>query len=197
LEWEQSIIDIREQYPLLPVEETMAIAEECGIVHPADPKNKHPVVMTTDFLYTIRLDTAEIDHAHTIKYENDLQSNRTLEKLEIERRYWGTRQVDWRIVTQRDIPAVLARNVEWVHQYVALLGFSSLPDPVVEQVISRLTRSVSIYDLPLSELALHTDKALGLEVGTSLSMVRHLIATRRWRINMNLPINPSKRLRLI
>src|SRR5947207_9231391 len=28
-EWETSVIDIREQYPLLPLEETLSIAEEC------------------------------------------------------------------------------------------------------------------------------------------------------------------------
>jgi hypothetical protein len=45
-----SVLDIREQFPLLPLEDTLAIAEECRVSHPADPGTKHPVVMTTDLL---------------------------------------------------------------------------------------------------------------------------------------------------
>ncbi len=46
-------MDIREQFPLLPIEETIIIAEELGIKHPTDPNTGEPVVMTTDFLVTV------------------------------------------------------------------------------------------------------------------------------------------------
>src|SRR6266702_2207545 len=48
-EWSKKIVDIREQYPLLPLENTLAIAESCGIKHPIHPKTKKPIVLTTDF----------------------------------------------------------------------------------------------------------------------------------------------------
>lgn len=51
-EYSDSVVDIREQYPLLPIEETIVIADELGIKHPADPKTGEPIVMTTDFLVT-------------------------------------------------------------------------------------------------------------------------------------------------
>ena len=34
------IIDIREQFPLLALEETIVIAEELGLKHPTDPKSR-------------------------------------------------------------------------------------------------------------------------------------------------------------
>ena len=37
-EFSDAVLDIREQFPLLPQEETIVIAEELGIKHPADPK---------------------------------------------------------------------------------------------------------------------------------------------------------------
>ncbi len=52
-EFSDVILDIREQFPLLPQEETIVIAEELGIKHPADPKTGDPIVMTTDFLLTV------------------------------------------------------------------------------------------------------------------------------------------------
>ncbi len=40
LEWDERVVDIREQYPLLPIEKTLYIAESLGIIHPRDP-NQH------------------------------------------------------------------------------------------------------------------------------------------------------------
>ena len=115
-EWDSAVTDIREQYPLLPLEETLAIAEECGIRHPGvrHPMKSGeyiPVVMTTDFVITISEGLDSFDRARTIKYAQDLQSQRTLEKLEIERRYWARRNIDWAIVTEREISRVFAQNV--------------------------------------------------------------------------------------
>lgn len=53
LEYLVRVIDIREHYPLLPIEETVFIANELGIKHPTDPSSGQNVVMTTDFLITI------------------------------------------------------------------------------------------------------------------------------------------------
>ena len=48
-ELSQSIIDIREQFPLFKIEETQEIARKMGVKHPADPGTKCPVILTTDF----------------------------------------------------------------------------------------------------------------------------------------------------
>jgi hypothetical protein len=39
-EWSLQIIDIREQYPLLPLDETLAIAKECGVAHPTASRHR-------------------------------------------------------------------------------------------------------------------------------------------------------------
>nr|WP_239586128.1 TnsA endonuclease N-terminal domain-containing protein [Brevibacillus laterosporus] len=52
-EYSNYIVDIREQFPLLPLEETIVIANELGINHPTDLKTGSPIVMTTDFLLTV------------------------------------------------------------------------------------------------------------------------------------------------
>ena len=38
LDWSDQVTDIREQFPLLPIEDTQAIADELGVPHPSDPK---------------------------------------------------------------------------------------------------------------------------------------------------------------
>ncbi|KGA96363.1 transposase [Alkalihalobacillus alcalophilus ATCC 27647 = CGMCC 1.3604] len=69
-EFSDVIVDIREQFPLLPQEETIVIAEELGIKHPADPKTGVQIVMTTDFLLTVDKGQCVFEVARTIKMKD-------------------------------------------------------------------------------------------------------------------------------
>jgi hypothetical protein len=111
LDYSPSVCDIREQFPLLPLEETWAIAEECGVTHPADPATRHPAVMTTDLLVARQHEGGSICEARAIKYESELKRPRVLEKLEIERRYWKRRNIDWGIIRECDIHQPLIDNI--------------------------------------------------------------------------------------
>lgn len=197
LEWSPIVFDIREQYPLLPLEETLAIAEQCSIPHPTDPKTKEPVVMTTDFLITVPRSIEVIEQARTVKTAKDLQSERTLEKLEIERRYWQCRDIDWGIVTEREIPEAIAKNVEWLHPFFEIEYLSFLSQYEIARITTALTLKIAKDNAPLADIAAEFDNLLGLEPGSSLSVSRHLLANRRWLVDMNRLIQPSKPLVLI
>jgi hypothetical protein len=56
LEWSIIVIDIREQFPFLPLESTLEIANHLGIKHPTDPVTQLPIVMTTGFLIDMSRD---------------------------------------------------------------------------------------------------------------------------------------------
>jgi hypothetical protein len=60
-----------------------------------------------------------------------------------------------------------------------------------------LTKAVSLKNRPLRDITFDTDRRLRLEAGTSLTLVRHLIATRRWLVDMRKPIRPGRRLVLL
>jgi hypothetical protein len=194
LEWSQGVIDIREQFPLLPLEETLSIALSCGIRHPVDPRTKHPVVMTTDFVNTVRRGASDFDEPRTIKYKVDLLKPRTLEKLEIERRYWEARKITLKIITEDGIPIALAKNVEWLHSYRHLGDFAGLDQLVFSQTVSAVKVTLRRQPGPLRDIMLQVDDRLALEPGTSLSVVRHLLANRHLLIDMLKPINPNARL---
>ncbi len=66
-EYSDFVFGIREQFPLLPLEETIVIADELGVKHTTDPKTNEPVVMTTDFLLTVDKGNSPIKLARTIK----------------------------------------------------------------------------------------------------------------------------------
>jgi hypothetical protein len=197
LEWSQSIIDIREQYPLLPLEETQEIAEQCGFTHPADPATKQHIVMTTDFLINLKCEHREIEHARAIKPATELQSQRTLEKLEIERLYWKRREVDWGIVTEKEIPKTLVENLKWIRLFYKQEDLAPLKQADITRIDQVLRPKTAEGRLPLADITNACDDKLGLEPGTSLSVVRYLIANRYWLVNMNQPIQPSQALQLL
>jgi hypothetical protein len=197
LEWSPVVCDIREQYPLLPLEETIAIAQQCGVPHPKDPKTQEPVVMTTDFLIAVRQQVGVINQARTIKPAKDLQSERTLEKLEIEHRYWQCRDIDWGIVTEHEIPIPLAKNVEWLHPFQLTEDLSPLKKAEINRIATALNPRMIQDSKSLADIAAECDERLGLHPGTSLSVSRHLIANRQWLVDMNRPIQPSQQLVLL
>lgn len=70
-EYSDSVIDIREQFPLLLLEETIVSADELGLKHPTDPKTNEPVVITTDFLLTVDQGNGLVELARTIKMKDN------------------------------------------------------------------------------------------------------------------------------
>ena len=88
-DWNPSVTDIREQYPLR-LEDTRELAEQAGIRHPEAQGQIQ--IMSTDFL----VDTNKPDlprMAIQVKNSSDLSKPRTIEKLELERRYWATKEI--------------------------------------------------------------------------------------------------------
>jgi hypothetical protein len=67
--------------------------------------------MTTDFLLTINNGQGVFEVAHTIKMKDELLKERILEKFEIKREYWFRKEIDWGIVTEEEIPKIMARNI--------------------------------------------------------------------------------------
>lgn len=197
LEWSLSVIDIREQFPLLPLAETLEIAEQCGIRHPTDPKTRHPVVMTTDFLVTVDYPGQPVEQARALKPVSQLSRDRVLEKLELERRYWLNRNVDWGIVTTREIPREVSNNMHLLHSYFHLEDRLSSPEdvPLIASVLTERVKTKP--ETPLRQIAADCDRQLGFGPGTSLAVGYHLLATRQWPVDIYTAIDPGAPLVLL
>ncbi|MGF7060032.1 TnsA endonuclease N-terminal domain-containing protein [Brassicibacter mesophilus] len=114
-QWDgDNIIDIREQFPLLPLEETLQIAEEEGIIHPPRSR-KNKTVMTTDFVITFKEGGLLKDIAIAIKYNSDADNSRTKEKLRLEELFWKKKGIDWKLVTDKEIPKRKGQNIYYIY----------------------------------------------------------------------------------
>ena len=195
LDWSARVIDIREQFALLPVDETLARAAEHGIRHPMDPRTKKPYVLTTDFLITVRNTPRDTEEARAVKPSSELQSPRTLEKLQIERLYWRARNVNWGIITEKDISKNVSHNLRWLHPYVHSPHVASLSEDRIDAVDQVLRDSLG-RGMTLAAAARTCDCKFGFEPGISLSLARHFIASRRWLVDIQVKIDPSLPLKI-
>lgn len=106
----EQILDIREQYALLPWDETQTIAHKLGIRHPVVPNTSTPTVLTTDLLLSLkRRDGIELI-AVSVKPSSELDA-RSYEKLLLERLYWNRRGLTWVLASAENIPMTRAVNL--------------------------------------------------------------------------------------
>ncbi|OBA03953.1 hypothetical protein A9P44_20255 [Paenibacillus polymyxa] len=192
LEWSDVIEGYREQYPLLPIEETIQIAEDLGVDHPIDPQKRELKVMTTDFV--IDQDDNPVDVVN-IKPANKI-TLREVEKMEIERQYWEARNVGWSLVTNKDIPVPYAMNIQYVHKAYNLAPYH-ITDQHVMKARALMEQRITDLSYKLTDITDQVDDALGLKPGNSLVIVRHLIMTRQWRVNMKTRIDPNRPLEIL
>ena len=178
------VIDIREQFPLLGVDETVRIAEKAGIRHPRDPKSLYPYVLTSDFVIT----TANGTCVRSVKEARELSDPRVREKLEIERRYWAERDADWKIVTEDAIDFQKARNLEWLRKGTYLKRM--LPDGLEEgEVLSHFLDLYEKTSLPVCDIAALTEEAFSLEGGAGILAYQQLVRGRRIDIDLTIPVD--------
>jgi hypothetical protein len=197
-EFSPYIMDIREQYPLLSYEDTVKIAEAHKIAYPEVANQEH--IMTTDFLLTINkhdqvsYQAISVKHSKgrsTDKKSNSLENLRVLEKLEIERLFWKERGICWRLITEQDISPIVTNNLYSFYEHYEL--DKSLNQEKVQATSQWLTQEVSKSDEPLRKIASRGDAFFGFgEAGTTLSIAWHLMAHRKWIVDLHTPIDPSK-----
>ena len=178
------VLDIREQFPLLDVLETVEIAERAGIKHPRDPVSKYPRVLTSDFVITT-------DHGlvvRTVKMVPELSKKRTREKLEIERRFWKKKGVDWNIVTEDQIDFQKARNLEWVYRslhYKDMLPPGRNPEEVADYFLNLYQNT----QWPVNEIARKTEERFRLEPGLGLTTFQYLIQVKQIIVDLSHPLD--------
>ncbi|SFC47792.1 TnsA endonuclease C-terminal domain-containing protein [Pseudoalteromonas denitrificans] len=185
LEWRTATTDIREQFPLL-LEETQALAIEAGIKHPQVQGIDQ--IMSSDFLVNTNEPICP-KFSLQAKYAKDLQDSRTVEKLELERRYWKSKSVPWQIVTEKEIPQVVFQNIKWL--YPAELD--EIDDDVMTDRIDFYSYAFKADgDQSLINVTRKLDTAYNMELGESLLEVRQLMAKRYFKFDIFIPFKKLK-----
>jgi hypothetical protein len=185
LEWEDTVVDIREHFPLLDIEDTIKQKSDLNFKLFTDKESGYPYTLSTNFLITInRADGVNLHLARSIKMASELEKKKTLERLEIERRYWMEKGIDWGVVTQKEISNPLAKNIEWVHSCLysyAERGFTQ--DKLIYLGNALIERLVDAKD-SIRKITADFDKEFNYDLGTGLFVFKFLIASKQIGIDM-------------
>lgn len=185
LEWSRSTVDIREQFPLR-LEDTKALALESGIDHPSVRGVLQ--VMSSDFLVNTT-DASQPKFALQAKYAEALSDARTIEKLELERRYWLQKGVPWWLITEKDIPSVVTQNISWL--YPAQRDEIEI-DVLVERAVFYQHHFQNDPERSVIEVAKQLDTAYQQPMGQSLLEIRQLLAQRCFLFDILTPVTKLK-----
>ena len=183
LDWSDKVTDIREQYPLLDIESAVAIAAQAGIRYPRDNVSGYPYVLTCDFMIT----TVDGVKARTIKMTSELANDRTLEKLEIERRYWSAHGVDWKIVTEREISYQKSKNIQWLYTANSTEAVEE-PD-VLLQARAMMMKMVNDGGYSIREAAQAIEHGWLFPAGVGLQLFKQLALNKEISLNLDEPLD--------
>lgn len=175
-------LDIREQFPLLPLEDTLRIAKELEIRHPRDTVSKYPYVFTSDFVVT----TPNGLRVLSVKPSSELEKLRVREKLTVEQKYWEEKGIEWRLVTEKTIDFQKARNLEWIYRswdFFERVPADLDPEEILDVFLSIFENS---YD-SVSRIAETVEERFHLEPGFGITAYQHLILKKRINMEMSSP----------
>lgn len=172
LEWHGNVLQIREQFPL-ERDITRRLALEAGIKHPSIAGVDQ--YMSSDFLVD-STDEKEPKFVLQAKYKEALNDARTVEKLELERRYWQEKGVPWYLITEGDVPAVVTKNIKWL--YPAQRHDEESAELALEQIEFYSYHFGNNPNKTLTAICKELDTAYDLPLGESLYEVRGLLAKR-------------------
>lgn len=193
-QWQPEVFGIEEQYGL-DLERTLSIAEEIGVKHPTVRGKSEPVVMTTDLVVYYRVEDGERRIARSIKPSEELEHglahddrmrqkiSRTIEKLEIERRYWEELGVGWAVLTENELPTTRTMTIEH------LLDFEldgERPHGFWQDAADRIREALIGGDgARVSDLQRELHAAGLVDVADFTSCFRHLCASRQLEFDLD------------
>jgi hypothetical protein len=188
MDWEEQVVDIRESYPLLDLDQTIDDTDDLRLDLFKDKDSNTPYILTTSFLITLKENDNYRYIARSIKSASELDRKISLEKYEIEKRYWGKKNIDWGIITQKEIPLVKAKNIEWIHSALssAERGFS---DAEVSEMGDLLVDALITNKLTLRSLMSKFDNEYNLPKGSALFLFKYLIASKIIAVDMDKEID--------
>lgn len=190
LEWEDNVIDIREHYPLVDFDEVVKEKDDLNFDYFKDKNSGEYYVLSTSFLITVKDMDGEIKYiARSLKASSELEKKITIERLEIERRYWESKGIDWGIITEKDIPVIKAKNIEWIHSSIDEIINNGVAEENLILLIDDYVNLLQKSSVTIRVLNKEFEEQLNLSAGTGLSIFKYLLANKKIYLDMSKEIN--------
>lgn len=179
--------DIREHYPLLEgLDKIIPELDDELIKRLINQKSGEPIILTTTFLITEKLDEGGYHYfARSVKDYRQLENKQVIERYQIMKKYWESRNVDYGIVTNKEIPLVLAKNIEYIHPFFYLEEYGieeELQIFLKERLVEMLGNGEGIL---INKVLTMFDAEFNLSQGTAIAIYKHMLARKILGVDMN------------
>ena len=188
LMFDDRILCSKEQYPLLPIERSIAIAKRLKIRHPKYPGTNVDVVMTSDF-YCGKFDGNEVVYSikddEKIKLLTDRQKKNLENKEKIQRAFWESKGIKYHLIHSSSYKnSVFARNL------VKLAKSLTIPFEL-ELIRKRWLKSFALClrntsARRLSFLLNAASESMGIEYQQSVTLFKHCLWHKLIKANLNI-----------
>ena len=184
LEFDDRVIGFREQFPLLDFHEQSIQLDEKLRGKLFNSKTNVPHVLTVTYLVT-RENENNVPYleARVIKTSSELEKKANIERLELMRRYFEKKDIDFGIVTEKEIDKQFARNIGWALTAYDITDYPEIVGNFVylkEDILGLLTSPNATFHHIFSKL----EKSYHLQDGMGLILFKHLLATKQIRMDM-------------
>lgn len=190
IEYCDSIVDIREQFPFFPLDFSVKIAQYLDIKHPKHPISKTYNVVTIDFMLTRTNGIKTWHEAVSVKplcdFTEPRKKKRIAEKLDIERVWCELLDIPYHIFSMTPENKIESDNIQWLTSSIRrheLFG----DDDLFYHATKRLSEGT--YLLP--KLYLDFEVNLHLNSNESMNLFKELVVNKWIYIDITKPIPES------
>ena len=191
-DFSDSVTDIREQFPLLPLTLSLKISKLIDVEHPKHPITKDPIIMTTDFLLTCSDGKRIWYEAVSVKPSEKLSDKRTAEKLDIERVWWELLGVPFHVFCLSELNQIKSKNIQWITD-PQRKKYSSPSNKVREEA----KRLLTVGTMQLSDVCDMFSDQIGISNDDALILLKYLIADKEVIVDLARPIVLSGMIEIV
>jgi len=184
------IVDIREHYPLVDLD----IIDTSGLRLDkfVDKESKVPYVLTTTFLLTLKSDEEIFYIARSVKSKQSLEKQISIEKFAIEKKFWESKNIDFKIVTEKDYSKVLAENIAWFCNARNNRDDYGYTEAELETLSKVFLEELAIRKIMVNDFNHDFETVNNLEEGDGLFFFKYLLAMKRISVNLLRQIDITK-----
>ncbi len=189
LEYDENVIDIKEHYPLLDLQEELSECRQVNLNKYIGGEGKTPYILTTTFFISYKSIDGLIKYAaRSVKNSSELVKKSVQNKLEIERRYWQAKEIPWSLVTNNDLNMIKVKNIEYIRDYVGGNEIFNL-NTDAEDLVLCLYERIAISQKSIKDTISEYEMDYEISEGTGVTFFKFLLANKYVCIDMNSPIN--------
>ncbi|WP_327991919.1 TnsA endonuclease C-terminal domain-containing protein [Heyndrickxia sporothermodurans] len=149
-------------------------------------KTGEPLILTTTFLITKKDENGELSYfARSVKDYRQLENKQVIERYEIMKKYWEGKGVDYGIITNKEIPLMVAKNIEFIHPYFHLEEYG-IEEEMQGFLKNRLVDMIGNSETKkINEILSMFDNEFNIDQGTGIAIYKHLLSRKILSVDMN------------